>query len=90
MADFTLVADRAYLNRILIGDVTITGEMQSAIERGAPAAMVVIVNAIDSGEGRLEGGLKADVQRFFSDFIRSAASRFRSPSADGSEEAVSL
>jgi len=68
MADFTLVANREYLNRMLVGEVTITGEMQSAIEQGAPAAMVAIMSAIDSGEIRIEGGSKNDVQNFFSYF----------------------
>ncbi len=68
MADFTLVADREYLNRLMVGEVTITGEMQSAIEQGAPAAMVAIMSAIDSGEIRIEGGSKTDVQNFFSYF----------------------
>lgn len=68
MADFTLVADRAYLDPILIGEVTITGKMATAIEQGAPAAIVAIVSAIDSGEIRIEGGSKADVQTFFSYF----------------------
>ncbi len=68
MADFTLVADRAYLNRLMVGEVTITGEMQSAIEQGAPATMVAIMGAIDSGEIRIEGGSAQDLQRFFSYF----------------------
>jgi len=68
MADFTLVADRAHLNRLMVGEVTITGEMQSAIEQGAPATMVAIMGAIDSGEIRIEGGSVQDLQRFFSYF----------------------
>ena len=68
MADFTLVANREYLNRMLVGEVTITGEMQSAIEQGAPAAMVAVMSAIDSGEIRIEGGSKTDLQNFFSYF----------------------
>ncbi len=68
MADFTLVADRAYINRMMVGEVTITGEMQSAIEQGAPAAKVAVMGAIDSGEIRIEGGSVQDLQRFFSYF----------------------
>lgn len=68
MTDFTLVTEREYLNRLMVGEVTITGEMQSAIEQGAPAAMVAIMSAIDSGEIRIEGGSKADLQNFFSYF----------------------
>ena len=48
--------------------MTITGEMQSAIEQGAPAAIVAIMSAIDGGEIRIEGGSKNDVQTFFSYF----------------------
>ncbi|MFQ5992404.1 MAG: alkyl/aryl-sulfatase [Nitrospiraceae bacterium] len=66
--DFTLVTDRAYLNRILVGEVPFTGEMAAAIEQGAPAAMVAIMGGIDSGEVRIEGGSLQDLQRFFSYF----------------------
>ena len=66
--DFTLVADRAYFNRILVGEVPFTGEMTAAIEQGAPAAMVAIMAAIDSGDIKVEGGTKQDVQKFFSYF----------------------
>ena len=66
--DFTLVTDRAYLNRILVGEVPFTGEMASVVEQGAPAAMVAIMGAIDSGEIRIEGGSVQDLQRFFSYF----------------------
>ena len=66
--DFTLVTDRAYLNRILVGEVPFTGEMAAAVEQGAPAAMVAIMAAIDRGEIRVEGGTKKDVQKFFSYF----------------------
>jgi alkyl sulfatase BDS1-like metallo-beta-lactamase superfamily hydrolase len=62
------MADREYLNRLMAGEVTITGEMQSAIAQGAPAAMVAIMSAIDSGEIRIEGGSKTDLQNFFSYF----------------------
>ena len=67
-ADVTLVADRALLNRILIGDITVTGEMASAIAEGAPAGTVAMMAAIDSGEIKIEGGSKDDVQQFFSYF----------------------
>ncbi len=66
--DFTLVADRAYLNRILVGEVPFTGEMTAAVEQGAPAAIVAIMSAIDSGDIKIEGGTKKDVQVFFSYF----------------------
>jgi alkyl sulfatase BDS1-like metallo-beta-lactamase superfamily hydrolase len=69
-ADFTMVADRDYLNRMLVGDIPITGEMASAIEGGDPAPMVAIMAAIDSGEIKIEGGSKQDVQKFFSYFDR--------------------
>ena len=68
IADFTLVADRAYLNQILIGEVPITGEMASAIEAGALPAIVAIMAAIDSGDIRIEGGSAKDLQRFFGYF----------------------
>ncbi len=67
-ADFTLVADREYLNRMLVGDIQITGEMASAIAEGAPAGAVAMMAAIDSGDIKIEGGSKKDVQRFFSYF----------------------
>ena len=66
--DFIMVANRIYLNRMLIGDITISGEMATAIEGGDPAPMVAVMAAIDSGEIRLEGGTKNDLQRFFSYF----------------------
>ena len=66
--DVILVADRAYLNRILIGDITITGEMGSAIAEGAPAGTVAMMAAIDSGDIRIEGGSNEDIQQFFSYF----------------------
>ncbi len=67
-ADFTMVTDRAYLNRILVGEIPITGEMEAAIAKGAPAGAVAIMNAIDSGDIKVEGGSKQDVQKFFSYF----------------------
>lgn len=66
--DFIMVSNRAYLNRMLIGDIPISGEMKTAIEGGDPAPMVAIMAAIDSGEIRIEGGSKTDVQNFFSYF----------------------
>ncbi len=68
--DFALVAKRDYLNRILIGDIPITGEMLTAIEGGDPAPMVAIMAAIDKREIKVEGGSKQDVQKFFSYFDR--------------------
>jgi alkyl sulfatase BDS1-like metallo-beta-lactamase superfamily hydrolase len=67
-SDVTLIADRTYLNRMLVGDVHISGEMSSAIAEGAPAGAVVMMAAIDSGEIRVKDGTKADVQKFFSYF----------------------
>ena len=66
--DFVMVADRDYMNRMLVGDIPITGEMVTAIEGGDPAPMVAIMAAIDSGEIRIEGGSKRDVRKFFSYF----------------------
>jgi alkyl sulfatase BDS1-like metallo-beta-lactamase superfamily hydrolase len=66
--DVTMIADRAYLNSMLVGDIQITGEMVSAVAAGAPAGGVAMIAAIDSGEIRLEGGSKEDVQDFFSYF----------------------
>ena len=66
--DFTLVTERAYLNRILVGDVPITGEMAAAIAEGAPPAMAIGVGAVSSGDIRIEGGSLEDLQRFFSYF----------------------
>ena len=67
-ADFTMVVDRAYLNRILVGEVPISGEMEAAIAQGAPAGLVAIMSAIDRGDIQVEGGSKQDVQKFFSYF----------------------
>ena len=44
------------------------GEMEAAIAEGAPAGAVAIMNAIDSGDIKAEGGSKQDVQKFFSYF----------------------
>jgi len=46
------------------------GEMLTAIEGGDPAPMVAIMAAIDSGDIKVEGGSKKDMQRFFSYFDR--------------------
>ena len=67
-ADFTLVADRTYLNRMIVGDIYMTGEMTNAIAKGAPAGAVAMMAAIDSGKIKVEGGTKQDVQKFFSYF----------------------
>jgi hypothetical protein len=67
-SDVIMVADRAYLNRMLVGDVHITGEMANAIAEGAPAGAVAMMAAIDSGDIKVEGGTKQDVQKFFSYF----------------------
>ncbi len=66
--DLVMVADRAYFNRMLVGDIPITGEMATAIEGGDPAPMVAILAAIDSGKIRIEGGKKRHVRKFFSYF----------------------
>ena len=66
--DVILVANRGYLNRMLVGDIQITGEMANAIAQGDPKGMVAIMAAIDSGEIKVKGGSKKDVQRFFSYF----------------------
>jgi len=68
--DFIIVSNRAYMNRMLIGDIPITGEMVTAIEAGDPAPMVAIMAAIDSGKIRVEDGSKKDVQKFFGYFDR--------------------
>ena len=67
-SDVILVADRAYINRMLVGDIYITGEMASAIAEGDPKGMVAVMGAIDSGDIKVEGGTKKDVQKFFSYF----------------------
>ena len=67
-SDVIMVADRAYLNRVLVGDVHITGGMANAIAEGAPAGAVAMMAAIDSGDIKVEGGTKQDVQKFFSYF----------------------
>ncbi len=64
-ADFTMVSNRAYLNRMLVGDIHITGEMATAIAEDAPAGAVAMMAAIDSGDIEVEGGSKNDVQTFF-------------------------
>ncbi len=42
--------------------------MANAIAQGAPKGMVAMMGAIDSGDIKVEGGSKQDVQRFFSYF----------------------
>lgn len=66
--DVTMIADRQFLDRMLVGDIHMTGEMANAIAEGAPAGGVVMMAAIESGDIRLEGGTAEDVQRFFSYF----------------------
>ena len=53
---------------MLVGDITITGEMRTAIEAGDPAPAVAIMAAIGTGEIRLEGGTVEDLQQFLSYF----------------------
>jgi alkyl sulfatase BDS1-like metallo-beta-lactamase superfamily hydrolase len=67
-ADVILVADREYLNRMLVGDINISGDNARAIAEGAPAGGVAMMAAIDSGDIKIEGGSKQDVQTFFSYF----------------------
>ncbi len=57
-----MVADRAYFNRMLVGDIPITGEMATAIEGGNPAPMVAILAAIGSGKIRIEGSTELHVR----------------------------
>ncbi len=66
--DVILVANREYLNRMLVGDILITGEMANAIAQGDPKGMVAIMAAIDSGEIKVKDGSKKDIQKFFSYF----------------------
>ena len=66
--DFTLIVKRDHLNRMLMGDIPITGEMMTAIEGGDPAPRVAIMAAIDSGGIKVDGGSKKDVLKFFSYF----------------------
>jgi alkyl sulfatase BDS1-like metallo-beta-lactamase superfamily hydrolase len=66
--DVTMIADRGYLNRMLVGDIPISGEMKAAIAEGAPAGGVAMMAAIESGDIRLENGTAEDVARFFSYF----------------------
>ena len=51
--DFSMVADRDYMNRMLVGDIPITVEMVTLIEGGDPAPMVAIMATIDSGKIKL-------------------------------------
>jgi len=71
-SDVILVADRAYLNRMLVGDINITGEMATAIAEGTPAGAVAMMAGIDSGDIKVEGGTKQDIQKFFSYFDKPA------------------
>jgi len=66
--DFSMVADRDYMNRMLVGDIPITVEMVTLIEGGDPAPMVAIMATIDSGKIKVDGGSKQDMQKFFSYF----------------------
>jgi hypothetical protein len=44
------VADRAYINRMLVGDVYIAGAVANAIARGAPMGTVAMMGAIHTGK----------------------------------------
>ena len=66
--DVIMVTKRSYLNKMLVGDIPITGEMLTAIESGDPAPRVAIIAAIDSGEIKIENGTKQDIDKFFSYF----------------------
>ena len=66
--DFSMVADKDYMNRMLVGDIPITVEMVTLIEGGDPAPMVAIMATIDSGKIKVDGGSKQDMQKFFSYF----------------------
>ena len=66
--DVSITSTRAFMNKMLVGDVHITGEMSAAIADGAPAGGVVMMNAIDNGDIKVDKGTKEDVQNFFSYF----------------------
>lgn len=66
--DLVMVLKRAYMNRMLIGDIPMTDDMLTAIKGGEPALMVAVMAAIDSGEIRIEGGSKQDLRKFFGYF----------------------
>ena len=50
-----MVTDRGYMNRMLLGDMVITGEMVAAIEGGVRAPMDAIMAAIGSAVGQFLG-----------------------------------
>jgi alkyl sulfatase BDS1-like metallo-beta-lactamase superfamily hydrolase len=66
--DVAITSTRTFMNKMLVGDDHITGEMSAAIAEGAPAGGVIMMSAIDSGEIKLDKGSKEDVQKFFSYF----------------------
>lgn len=66
--DFSLVLERSRLNRIMVGDIPITGEMMTLIEGGDPAPLVAVLAGIDAGDFQVESGSKDDVAEFFSYF----------------------
>jgi len=64
--DFVLAADRAYLDRVLVGDIHVSGEMAQAIATGTPPGQAALLDAINKGVITLEHGNVDDVTHFFS------------------------
>lgn len=63
--DVTLVTDRAFLDRILVGDIPISGEMRTAMNKGEMDPTMAILAAIDSGKIQVEGGEQAGCGEIF-------------------------
>jgi alkyl sulfatase BDS1-like metallo-beta-lactamase superfamily hydrolase len=66
--DLVLTTDRSYLNRVLVGDIHVSGDMAQAIATGTPPGQAAMLDAINTGEIILEPGSVDDVTRFFSYF----------------------
>lgn len=66
--DVVLTADRAKIDRVLVGDIHVSGEMAQAVAAGTPPGQAALLDAITKGDITLESGSVGDVIRFFSYF----------------------
>ncbi len=66
--DVAITSTRAIMNKMLVGDVHISGEMSAAIAEGTPAGGVIMMEAIKNGNIKIDTGTAEDIKKFFSYF----------------------
>ncbi|WP_282608240.1 alkyl sulfatase dimerization domain-containing protein [Pelagibius sp. Alg239-R121] len=66
--DLTIISTKDYMNRILIGNVTIVGEGDPVHADTPYTPLTGLLAGIDNGDVKVEGGTRDDVRAFFSYF----------------------